>query len=307
MVECWRELDRLLRGEVTCIKELRRGKLQVSAGGMLFTIIALGVLYGLCMGSFALLQDDGGARMQMLSSAIKVPALFLLTLAVTLPSLYVSNALVGSRVSLGTVMQMLVAGMSVACAVLASLGPIVAFFSVFTSSHPFIVLLNVAVFTLSGALGLRFLFQTMRRLEQVLADARDPEPAVWATADDGSLISGAPAPARLRVCGAYGSAAAPPPVGGGFSPLDLRFCTRRRADELGFAAVHRQAGRPVHHLCPARIELLSGRLASGEGPLCLSESSFARFETQTRCSAARSPHARRAAARRLPHRWSSMG
>jgi hypothetical protein len=192
MLESWRELDRLLRGETTCISALRQGKLQAPAGGMLFTIIVLGVSYGLCMGSYALLQEDGAARVQIIASAIKVPALFLLTLAVTLPSLYVSNALVGSRASLGTVVQMLVAGMSVACAVLASLGPIVAFFSVFTTSYPFIVLLNVTVFGLSGILGLRFLFQTMRRLEQVLAGGYEIKQPDWASREVGSPFEAEP-------------------------------------------------------------------------------------------------------------------
>jgi hypothetical protein len=44
----------------------------------------------------------GRARsfMQIPASMLKVPALFLLTLIVTLPSLYVFNALVGSRLTM---------------------------------------------------------------------------------------------------------------------------------------------------------------------------------------------------------------
>jgi hypothetical protein len=177
MIRWLRELDRLLRGETTRVSALRRGTVEIPAGGLLATMVVLGGLYGLCMGSFALFQEGGPVKAQMVSAAIKVPALFLLTLAVTLPSLYVSNALVGSRLSLKAVVQLLVAAMSVMLAVLASLGPIVAFFSVITTSHPFIVLLNVAVFGVSGVLGLRFLLQTMHRLNLVLTDRYDPEPA----------------------------------------------------------------------------------------------------------------------------------
>ena len=43
-------------------------------------------------------------------------------------------------------------------------GPIVAFFSVSTTSYPFMLLLNVAVFAISGALGASFLLQTLHRL-----------------------------------------------------------------------------------------------------------------------------------------------
>ena len=46
--------------------------------------------------------------------------------------------------------------------VLASLGPIVAFFSLSTTSYPFMLLFNVAVFSVSGVLGLTFLLQTLQ-------------------------------------------------------------------------------------------------------------------------------------------------
>jgi hypothetical protein len=51
-------------------------------------------------------------------------------------------------------------------AVLASLGPIVAFFSISTraTGYGFMVLLNVLVFGISGVLGLTFLIQTLNRL-----------------------------------------------------------------------------------------------------------------------------------------------
>ena len=81
--------------------------------------------------------------MQVVASMVKVPALFFLTLLVTLPSLYVFNALVGSRLTLAAVVKLLLATLGVIVAVLASLGPIVAFFSVSTTSYPFILLFNV--------------------------------------------------------------------------------------------------------------------------------------------------------------------
>ena len=53
---------------------------------------------------------------------------------------------------------------------LASLGPIVAFFSASTTSYPFMVLLNVVVFGAAGMLGLVFLLQTLHRLNVVMSD-----------------------------------------------------------------------------------------------------------------------------------------
>jgi hypothetical protein len=83
---------------------------------------------------------------------------------VTFPSLYVFNALVGSRLSFAAIFQLLVGSLAVNAAVLASLGPIVAFFSVSTTSYPFILLLNVLVFVVSGVLGFSFMLRTLHRL-----------------------------------------------------------------------------------------------------------------------------------------------
>ena len=164
-------LDRLLRGEVTRTDALREGKLEINAGGMAVMIVILGMLYGLCMGSYSLMRevyanvvDPAPPYMQLVATTVKVPALFYLTLFVTFPSLYVFNALVGSRLTLTSVLRLLVASLAVNLAILASLGPIVLFFSVSTKSHAFVTLLNVLMFSVAGALGLVFLLQTLHRL-----------------------------------------------------------------------------------------------------------------------------------------------
>jgi hypothetical protein len=158
------QLDRILRGDATRLSELRRGTIEVRAGGLSVVLVGLAMIYGACMGCFALLAERGPNTMQLVASTVKVPALYFLTLVVTLPSLYVFNALVGSRLTLPSVVRLLVASMGVMLAVLASLGPIVAFFSVSTTSHAFMVLLNVLVCGVSGVLGLMFLLQTLHRL-----------------------------------------------------------------------------------------------------------------------------------------------
>jgi hypothetical protein len=176
------ELDRILRGELTRVSSLRRGGLEISAGRLSLIIVVLAMTYGICMGTFALFRIKEPSALQVMASMIKVPLLFYLTLIVTLPSLYVFNALVGSRRALGLVVRLLVASLGVMVAVLASLGPIVAFFSVSTSSYPFILLFNVAVFAVSGALGLTFLLQTLHRLS--VLDSQPPAPAEVRTQAD---------------------------------------------------------------------------------------------------------------------------
>jgi hypothetical protein len=174
-----KHLDRILRGEATSLPELRLGKFDIPIFGLAVVIDVLGLIYGGCMGLFALTTGGSGSLMQIPASMLKVPALFLLTLVVTLPSLYVFNALVGSRLTLLAVVRLLVASLAVMAAVLASLGPIVAFFSICTGSYSFIVLLHVAVFSISGLLGLAFLLQTLHRMTL----AAEPEIALLPPAE----------------------------------------------------------------------------------------------------------------------------
>jgi hypothetical protein len=105
---------------------------------------------------------------------------------VTLPSLYVFNALMGSRISLPGVVRLLIASLGVNVTVLASLGPIVAFFSVCTTSYPFMLLLNVVVFAVAGLFGLRFLLLTLHRLNVAGSQresATPAEPGTWSEAE----------------------------------------------------------------------------------------------------------------------------
>jgi len=173
MWKWFQTLDAVLRGEVTRPDRLRNGTVEVPAGGFTLLVCLLGASYGLCMGCFAVFNRADPQFMQLLASAMKVPVLFLLTLLVTLPSLYVFNALIGSRLGGSAVLRLLLASLGVTLAVLASLGPIVAFFSLTTTSYSFMKLLNVIVFALSGGLGLRFLMQTLYRL--TLADQSSDE------------------------------------------------------------------------------------------------------------------------------------
>jgi len=172
-----KHLDWLLRGEATRPEALRDGNVPVETNGLAILLVLLGAIYGVCMGSFSLLKevppeivDPNGRYLQLLATTIKVPTLFYLTLLVTFPSLYVFNALVGSRLTVLSVLRLLIASLAVNLSVLASLGPIVLFFSLSTKSHAFIVLLNVAVFAVAGVLGLMFLLQTLHRLTTMEAE-----------------------------------------------------------------------------------------------------------------------------------------
>jgi hypothetical protein len=170
MLKWFKQLDEILRGDATRIPLLAEGRFTIPVAGLSVAIVLLGVLYGLCAGTFAMIRTGGEAYMQMIASAIKLPMLFFLTLAVTFPSLYVFNALIGTRLSVISALRLLIAALGVMLAVLASLGPIVVFFALSTKSYPFMVLLNVATGTVAGVLGLGFLLRTLDRLVIVQED-----------------------------------------------------------------------------------------------------------------------------------------
>ena len=170
----FKELDRILRGEAAKPGE------KPTILPLLVANILLAAFYGLCMGIYGLSSREEPEYRQMLADAVKVPLLFVLTLFVTFPSLYVFNALVGSRLKLMDLARLITAALGVVVALLAAFGPIVGFFSVTTNSYPFVVLLNVAVFTLSAAFGLAYLLRALNRLLPVATPKYAP-PAPRAT------------------------------------------------------------------------------------------------------------------------------
>lgn len=195
MLHWFRQLDRILRGEATRPSALKAGTIDVSVGGLVIVLIVLGLLYGLCMGLFSVIASGGKNYAQLAATTFKVPALFFLTLLVTFPSLYVFNALVGSRLTIRSVLRLLIAALGVMLAVLASLGTIVAFFSVSTSSYSFMIVLNVIVFAISGMLGLTFLLQTLHRLSAAQEEADfESSRKVYQPPDESSAMPPMPPP-----------------------------------------------------------------------------------------------------------------
>ena len=159
-----REIDRILRGEATSPANLREKGLTVPIGQLIVALSLLAAFYGVCTGVYGIVNRKEPEFRFMVANAIKLPLLFLLTLAITFPSLYVFNALVRSRLGVAQLARLLAAGLAVLLAVLASFGAIVAFFSITSTSYPFIVVLTVAIFLVAGGFGVHFLWHTLVKL-----------------------------------------------------------------------------------------------------------------------------------------------
>jgi hypothetical protein len=151
----------MLRGDATRLASLKTGRLDIPLRQIGPVLVVLAALYGAAMGLFVTLHHG---QPQVAINLLKVPGLFLFTLLVTFPSLCVFTILVGSRLSARTLLNMQVVSLGVMIVVLASLAPILVFFTLSTRSHPFMVLLNGLNFLIAAAWGRSFLVQTMHGL-----------------------------------------------------------------------------------------------------------------------------------------------
>lgn len=149
-------IESILRDRQAFFREIREGQdLQVKIRAMLVSSIAFLALYGAVLGSTHSLW-------QAMSSAFKLPLLFLATLIVCAPTLYFFNLIFGSNQSLSQNIALMLTAITVTAVVLLSFAPIVLFFLLTSSNYQFFKLLNVGVFAVAGVIGVLFLVQGMR-------------------------------------------------------------------------------------------------------------------------------------------------
>ncbi len=149
-------IETILRNRFHFFIEIRDGiKLQEKMRATLISSILFLALYGAVMGSTHSLW-------QALSSAAKLPVLFLATMVVCSPTLYFFNVLFGSSQSLTQNVALILTAIAVTAVLLLSFAPIALFFLLTTSGYQFFKLLNVAIFAISGWMGVVFLSQGMR-------------------------------------------------------------------------------------------------------------------------------------------------
>jgi hypothetical protein len=149
-------VESILRNRKVFFEQIREGvELQAKIRAMLISSITFFALYGAVMGA-------SHSLWQTMSSAIKLPILFLATLFVCVPSLYFFGLLFGSDQSLGQNLAVILTGITVTAVLLLSCAPITLFFLLTAPLYQFFKLLNVAVFSVAGIMGIVFLYQGMK-------------------------------------------------------------------------------------------------------------------------------------------------
>ncbi|MGE5828427.1 MAG: hypothetical protein ACM30G_08695 [Micromonosporaceae bacterium] len=171
--------------------------------------------YGVVLGSSHSLP-------QAVSSGVKLPLLFLATLAICMPTLYLFNLVFGARLSVIQAVTLIMVSITVTSVLALAFAPISLFFLITAHSYAFFKLLNVCILLLSALVGLRFLVSGMRALNdhQMVAGLVVPvappepaaQPALVAAAVGGNGSAGAPTAAPVSPAPASASIAGAAPV-----------------------------------------------------------------------------------------------
>jgi hypothetical protein len=98
----------------------------------LFLLLLFSVIYGLIMGSY-------NGVLQAWSSAAKMPLLFLLIIVICFPAFFVIQTVLGSKLSLGQMISIILTGFVFMTCIMVSFSTIIAFFMITGDNYEFIV------------------------------------------------------------------------------------------------------------------------------------------------------------------------
>jgi hypothetical protein len=177
-------------------------------GQMLVSSVIALACYGAVLGSFH-------SVLMALTSAVKLPLLFLVTLAICLPTLYLFNLVFGARLSVRQSLALVMVALTVTAMLALAFAPIALFFLITAPDYTFFKLLNVTILALSALIGLRFLTRGMR----VLNEHGLLTPAEAQAATPATPIPVSPAPAPVPVQAAAPTTAAAPAGNGSTAVL----------------------------------------------------------------------------------------
>ncbi|SHN21191.1 hypothetical protein [Cryptosporangium aurantiacum] len=154
-------IERILRDREGVWREiLAEQQLNAMLRRMLISSVVSLAVYGLVLGASA-------GPLQALSSAVKLPLLFLLTLGICLPTLYLFNLVFGARLSIRQALALVLVSITVTGALTLAFAPISLFFLVTANDYAFFKLLNVLILMLTGFVGLSVMVDGMRGLNRL--------------------------------------------------------------------------------------------------------------------------------------------
>jgi hypothetical protein len=176
--------------------------------------------------------------LQALMSTVKLPLLFVLTLAICLPTLYLFNLVFGARLQVRQAVALVMVSITVTAVLTLAFAPISLFFLITAHHYSFFKILNVAILTLTALVGLRFLTRGMAALNKYTNEKAEAKEAKEAEVKVGVE---APAPEAAPPVPAL---AAPP--SGGAAPVHAP------VSPPGIVLPNGQQGYPAHPMLAPR-------------------------------------------------------
>ncbi len=160
-------LIRLLRDRRQFLEDVRKGvKLETKIASLLIASSFFFAIYGAILGAY-------GGSLQIISSAIKLPALYLVTLLICLPTLYFFDILFGSKLDFKQYVTMALTAVSIISVLLFSFAPVILFFLISIQDYLFFLLLNVLIMGITGGIGVRLFYKGMR---DIVSDSEAVDP-----------------------------------------------------------------------------------------------------------------------------------
>ncbi|HAN73512.1 MAG TPA: actin-binding WH2 domain-containing protein [Planktothrix sp. UBA8407] len=146
----------LLRERQQFLEEIKKGvKLKSKLIGLLISSTVFFGIYGAIIGS-------SSSPLQALISAVKLPALYLLTLIICFPTLYFFNVMFGSKRTFQQYLTLLMTAMAMISVLMFGFAPVALFFLLSTNDYNFFLLLNVIIMAITGGLGVKFFYEGMQ-------------------------------------------------------------------------------------------------------------------------------------------------
>jgi hypothetical protein len=161
MNEIFSTIPRFLRHPESFYESIERGKdIRSTTYALALSSVTFLIAYGFVIGL-------PHSIFQALSSAVKMPLLFLVTMIFCLPALYFfSLAILGTSLSILQITAIVLSGIGVTAFLLLGLSPITLFFDLTSANYPFFKLLAVVFVTISGCIGLYYLWRGMTRVDR---------------------------------------------------------------------------------------------------------------------------------------------
>jgi hypothetical protein len=121
--------------------------------------------------TFGFVTGLSHSLLQALSSAVKMPVLFMSTVIFCLPAFYFFSLVLGTKLSIGQITTIVLSAIGVTAFLLLGFSPITLFFVLTSDNFAFFRLLAVIFVAISGSVGVYFLWHGMAVIEPVDNDS----------------------------------------------------------------------------------------------------------------------------------------